>query len=113
MSVYIANYKPGKKPAKYRNEKTLLDGITFDSKAEARRYADLKLQHRAGQIRWFSRQPSFVLPGGIRYRPDFIVCSPDGKIHVEDVKGYETKDFKLKHKLWDATFPGLPLVIIK
>lgn len=97
---------------KYRNVKTEVDGITFDSKAEARRYSELKLLRRADEIRWFSCQPSFLLPGGIRYRPDFIVY--DGEtIWVEDVKGMETQAFKLKRRLWDATYEGLELRIIR
>ena len=97
---------------KYRNQKTVVDGITFDSKAEARRYCELKNLKAYGKIAWFSRQPSFLLPGGIRYRPDFIVRA-GGQIWVEDVKGMETKEFKLKRKLWEETYPGLPLRIIK
>lgn len=98
---------------KYHNRKTELDGITFDSQAEARRYRELQSLQKAGEIRWFSRQPSFLLPGDIRYRPDFIVCGRQGEIYVEDVKGFETPEFKLKRKLWDATFPGLPLKIVR
>lgn len=113
MSAYIPGFRPGKKPGKYRNVKTEADGIVFDSKAEAKRYAELKVMQRAQEIRWFSRQPSFLLPGEIRYRPDFIVCGADGALWVEDVKGYETPEFKLKRRLWDSSFPELPLVIVK
>lgn len=98
---------------KYHNQKTIVDGITFDSKAEARRYCELKMLKAAAKIQWFWPQPSFVLPGGIRYRPDFIVRGSDGQIWVEDVKGVETKEFKLKRKLWDEFYPGLPLKILK
>lgn len=97
---------------KYRNQKTIVDGITFDSKAEARRYCELKNLKAYQKIMWFTRQPSFLLPGEIRYRPDFIICA-GGRIWVEDVKGMETKEFKLKRKLWDEAYPGLPLKIVK
>lgn len=100
------------KVSKYRNEKTVVDGITFDSKAEAFRYCELKNLKTYHKITWFSRQPSFLLPGGIRYRPDFIVCQ-NGHIWVEDVKGMETKEFKLKQRLWEESYPGLPLKILK
>ncbi|MFU0832772.1 MAG: DUF1064 domain-containing protein [Oscillospiraceae bacterium] len=100
------------RPNKYRNRKTVVDGITFDSKAEARRYCELKNLKAMQKIAWFNRQPSFLLPGGIRYRPDFIICA-GGRIWVEDVKGMETKEFKLKRKLWNETYPGLPLKIVK
>jgi len=101
------------KPNKYRNVKTEVDGITFDSKAEARRYSELKLLADANEILGFGLQPSFALPGGIRYKPDFIVCGKDGTVWLEDVKGVETKEFKLKKKLWDATYPWLELRIVK
>ena len=101
------------KQSKYHNQKTVVDGITFDSKAEARRYCELKNLKAYCRINWFTRQPSFLLPGGIRYRPDFMVRDANGRIWVEDVKGMETKEFKLKRKLWDETYPGLPLKIIK
>lgn len=101
-----------KKGNKYRNKKTIVDGITFDSKAEASRYCELKNLKAYRKIEWFGRQPSFLLPGGIRYRPDFIVCAGDC-IWVEDVKGMETKEFKIKRKLWEEAYPGFTLKILK
>ena len=62
---------------KYHNIKTAVDGILFDSKLEAGRYAELKLLKQAGQIKSFKRQPSFLFDSGIRYRPDFIVWGLD------------------------------------
>lgn len=109
MTRYIPNFKA---PNKYGAKKTVVDGITFDSKAESRRYQQLKLMQQAGEIIGFTRQPSFILPGGIRYMPDFLVCDKDMKIWVEDVKGFETQAFKIKRKLWDETFWWLPLRII-
>jgi len=100
-------------PNKYHNVKTIVDGITFDSKAEARRYGELVLLKRAGEIRWFNLQPSFLLTGGVRYRPDFIVCGNDGRIWVEDVKGVATQAFRIKQKIWAALYPDMWLEVIK
>ena len=36
---------------KYNNKKVVLNGITFDSQKEARRYRDLSLLERAGEIK--------------------------------------------------------------
>ena len=105
--------KNTKKSSKYGNVKTEIDGHSFDSKAEARRYVELKMLQNEKEIKGFGLQPSFVLPGGIRYRPDFIICDADGRIWVEDVKGMETKDFKLKKKLWEAHYPWIELKIVK
>ena len=97
---------------KYHAKKTVVDEITFDSKLEAEWYKLLKLMKHAGEIRWFNLQPSFVLPGRIRYRPDFIVCDNSGNIWVEDAKGKETKDFIIKKKQFRECYPGLELRII-
>lgn len=106
MSVYI-------RPPKYHNTPTEIDDIRFDSKAEAGRYLTLKALKASGNILWFSRQPSFLLPGGVRYMPDFLVCDAAGLIWVEDVKGVETEAFKIKKKLWENAFPGLELRVIR
>lgn len=94
---------------KYHAKKTVVDGITFDSKKEAERYKELKLLERAGQIhglelqRTFELIPSFKMEGktirGVSYRADF--CYYDGARYVvEDVKGYKTDVYKLKAKLF-------------
>lgn len=101
------------KPLKYRNTPTTIDGIRFDSKAEASRYSELKNIKATGKILWFTRQPSFLLPGGVRYRPDFMVCDCTGILWVEDVKGVETTEFQIKKKLWEETYPGFELRVIK
>lgn len=99
-------------PSKYHNIKTTVDGILFDSKAEARRYSELKILKQAGLIDSFKRQPSFLFESGIRYRPDFIVWGLDGIPWVEDSKGVRTKDFNLKEKLWKDEYPDMELRVI-
>jgi hypothetical protein len=104
------------KPNKYRNAITMADGIRFDSKAEARRYRELKLLKAAGEIQWFNRQPSFVIARGARYIPDFIVCGKDGVLWVEDVKSPVTaknSTFVLKAKLFTEQYPTLELRIVR
>lgn len=49
------------KPLKYRNTPTVVDGIRFDSKHEAKCWQDLKFREHAGQIRNLQRQVSFPL----------------------------------------------------
>lgn len=97
--------------SKYRNQKTIVDGITFDSKKEANRWAELKLLERAGEISFLERQPSFVLiPKQVRdgkvierqtvYKADFTYQdNKTGETVVEDVKGVRTKEYSLKRKL--------------
>lgn len=94
---------------KYHAKKTELDGITFDSKKEANRYAELKLLERSGAIHNLQRQvryeliPAQKIDGktverACHYIADFVY-EEDGKTVVEDVKGYRTKEYVLKRKL--------------
>ena len=101
----------GMNVSKYRNQKTIVDGITFDSRKEANRWAELKLLERAGEISFLERQPSFVLiPKQVRngklierqtvYKGDFSYQDKKtGETVVEDVKGVRTKEYVLKRKL--------------
>ncbi|MDR7856328.1 DUF1064 domain-containing protein [Tissierella sp.] len=112
-----------KKKSKYRNVKTTVDGITFDSKREAEYYCQLKILKQAGEIKDFGLQPRYELQPTFRkngtthrsitYVADFVVVNNDGTTEVIDVKGVETKDFKIKKKLFEYKYPDLSLKIIK
>ena len=79
-----------------------LDGFAFDSQKEARRYTELKLLVRVGQISVLELQKSFVLAESvkfnneprakpaIRYVADFAYME-NGVMIVEDVKSKATK----------------------
>lgn len=96
---------------KYRNQKVVYAGETFDSKAELERYAALKLMQRSGQITELERQVKFVLipkqyddrgkliERECSYIADFVYYDRDGNRHVEDVKGMRTKEYIIKRKL--------------
>lgn len=89
---------------KYRNKKTSVDGIRFDSKREANRYMELKLLERAGIIKGLKRQVTYILIDksrygrAIKYVADFVYYEDD-KLVVEDVKGVRTPVYKLKKRL--------------
>ena len=94
---------------KYHAEKTELDGIVFDSKKEAQRYAELKLLERSGAIHNLQRQVRYeLIPAqkkdgktverACHYIADFV-STENGKTVVEDVKGFRTKEYVLKRKL--------------
>ena len=99
--------------SKYNAKKTNIDGVTFDSKMEAREYGTLKMRKLAGEIKHFDLHPVVTLPGNIQWRLDFMVYYPNGKIEAVDVKGFETQAFKLKLKLFNSTHPLAPLVVRK
>lgn len=84
---------------KYHNVPTIVHGIRFDSKKEAEYYGLLHLTRHNGGIRAFFRQVPFDLPGGIKFKADFVVIGNDGTITIEEVKGFRTQTYKLKKKL--------------
>lgn len=114
---------------KYGNRKVEVDGIEFDSKKEARRYCELELLQQAGKITDLQLQREFELipaqyetyprygkkgqrlQDGKRcieksctYKADFCYMQ-DGRLVVEDVKGYRDPasagyaKFTIKRKL--------------
>jgi hypothetical protein len=83
---------------KYGSKKTICDNITFSSKAEAKRYQQLKLLKASGEVKYFLRQTPFHLPGGVKYLCDFFVVWKNGDISVEDVKGFKTQIYIMKKK---------------
>lgn len=107
---------------KYKNKKTQVDMYVFDSAKEAKRYIELKLLERAGEISNLELQPRFLLQesfkkNGKTYRKIDYVADfkyiEKGKTIVEDVKGLQTDVFKIKHKLFEKRYPELELRIIK
>lgn len=95
--------------SKYGARKVEIDGILFDSRAEARRYQDLKLLQQAGEISGLELQPKYPLVvNGVKiglYTADFKYtdCS-NGLEIVEDVKGMRTRDYVLRKKLVKALY---------
>lgn len=90
---------------KYHNRKTEYEGIEFASQKEATRWAELRLLENAMQIRNLRRQVHYdLVVNGIRvcgYIADFVY-DDFKKVVVEDVKGYCTREYKLKRKLMKA-----------
>ena len=110
--------------SKYHAEKTTVDGITFDSKAEAKRWQTLCMLEKAGQISNIKRQVAYQLAPGvkllgetrnrpaIRYVADFAYLDKWGREVVEDVKGMDTPMSRLKRHLM-ATTLGVFVGIVK
>ena len=88
---------------KYNAKRTTIDGFNFASQAEAKRYEELKLLWRAGEITDLVLQPRFpILVNGQKictYIADFQYIDVQGKTHVEDKKGYRTALYSIKKKL--------------
>lgn len=94
---------------KFHAKKVTVDGMTFDSKREYRRWLDLQLLQRAGRISDLRRQVRFrlcdtpfdedgrALFRGVSYIADFVYVE-DGKTVVEDCKGFRTDAYQIKKK---------------
>ena len=112
--------------SKYHAEKITVNGITFDSKKEARRFLELTALEQAGKIHGLRRQVKYLLipeqrescteryksgpkkgqfkPGRVlerecAYYADCDYYTEDGTHVVEDVKGMRTKEYRLKRKM--------------
>lgn len=108
---------------KYRNKKTIVDGIVFDSKKEALRYGELSMLQRAGVISELELQKEYelipaqyetfprygkngqrlkdgkrCLEKPVKYKADFVY-KENGSEVVEDTKGVKTKDYVIKRKM--------------
>ena len=104
---------------KYSAQKVVYDGITFHSKKEGRRYLDLKLLEKSGQISQLELQVVYLLSPNIYYdvlRKEFLlekdthswcvqratkyiadfVYVENSRLIVEDVKGFRTKAYRKK-----------------
>ena len=92
--------------SKYKAIKTQHpDRTWFDSKKEAKRYAELLILQRAGEISNLELQPRYnMILNGVKicsYSADFRY--QDGlELVVEDVKGYKTPVYNLKKKMMKA-----------
>ena len=106
------------KPSKYRAKPVVIDGIRFASQKEGRRYQELKLLEKAGEVSKLQLQPRFQLcaPRGMElvrydaddnstmyvigeYRADFGYWDRRERAYlVEDVKGFKTPLYKWKRK---------------
>lgn len=98
---------------KYKNRVTRIDDINFQSFREANRYKELKLLERAGKIDKlrlqvpFELQPAYEIDGEkrlpIKYVADFVYTE-DGKMVVEDSKGFQTQVYKIKRKMFEYRY---------
>lgn len=106
---------------KYKNKKVEYEGIVFDSMKEKKRYCELQLLQKQGIISDLQRQVSYELLPAIyedvtiqlktktkiqrklvqratSYVADFVYTM-DGRVVVEDTKGFHTAEYELKKKM--------------
>lgn len=97
--------KAAVKTPKFHAVLTECAGIKFQSKKEARYYQELKARVHLGEVKYFLRQVPFDLPGGVKYRVDFMEVWTNGSIHYVDVKGFRTPTYKMKRKMVESLYP--------
>lgn len=114
----------GRAPTKYANVSTWVGEERFDSKAEARRWQQLRILEQQGHISNLIRQPRYQLEpkaviGGVKYRSVTYVADfeylENGRRCAEDVKGgaaTQTALFQLKARLFRARYPDHELRIV-
>lgn len=101
--------------SKYGAKPQVIDGIRFDSQKEGRRYGELRLLEKAGEIHSLVTQPRFELWAhcGVvseppirvgEYRADFAYTTSQGADVVEDVKGFKTPLYRWKKKHVEAQY---------
>jgi Protein of unknown function (DUF1064) len=109
---------------KYGAKKTTcVHGHKHDSRREAARCAELHLLQRAGHISALHIHPLYRFSinhvpikmgngGQASYTPDFYYIE-NGKMIVEDVKGFIVRDFPLRAALFRALYPDVELRVTK
>lgn len=110
--------------SKYHSKKVTYNGMTFDSKRELKRYKELALLEKVGQIENLRCQVKFeLLPSYLEYYPRYsektgkrlkngtrtiekgvnyiadFVYTENGQQVVEDTKGMRTSEYVIKRKL--------------
>lgn len=111
--------------SKYGNKKVVVDGITFDSKAEARYYRKLKMNGMSFMSldeTYCTMQENLLLQEGyycegykvppIHYRADFVIYENGKVTKVVDVKGYQDAISMLKMKMFAHRY-GFPVIFAK
>lgn len=99
---------------KFGNVPQVVDGIRFDSLREARRWSELRLMERAGEISNLRRQVPIMLEGRdgplltrtgrkMRLTVDFTYTDNRTGLTVhEDAKGVATRDYEVRKSVAQA-----------
>lgn len=101
---------------KFGNKKQEVNGIVYHSKKEAGYAHDLAMRKSAGDIKDWERQVKISLDVGkyhiANYYIDFVVTHNDDRIEYVEVKGFETPEWRLKWKLFEALYSEIPNTIL-
>lgn len=103
---------------KFNAQKTLYNGVLYDSKKEAEYAAKFDTLRKAAgkdKVVKVERQIEFPFIHNevkiCKYVCDFRLTMGDGRIRYLDIKGFETREFSIKRKLLKA-FYGIEIEVI-
>lgn len=104
--------------SKYNARHVREDGYLFDSKAEHRRYSELKRLQKAKLIEGLEVHPKFrAAIGGVKIcviELDFrYFDKTKNRLIYEDVKGVDTSMSRLKRKILKALYPEVELYLLR
>lgn len=92
--------------SKYGAKKTVVDGIQYHSKKEAGYGEELRLRLMGKDIKAWWRQIRLPLDVNgyhiTNYFIDFVIEHTNGDIEFVEIKGYETAEWRIKWKLFEA-----------
>jgi hypothetical protein len=117
----VASFRYRKVRTKYGNQSSAYNNKIYHSKKEAKFAQDLDLLVAGKQVDKWERQVKIDLrvydQHVTNYYMDFVIYWTDGTIEYVEVKGFETKDWKIKWNLFEAIFtkehPEIKLTIVK
>lgn len=102
---------------KFSNKRTEYNGTYYDSIKEADYARELDLRVRAKDLKSWKRQVPIELRINDQlvctYKIDFVETDMNGNDMYTEIKGFETPEWKLKWKIFDALFPDLDKQVIK
>ncbi len=107
--------------SKFGAKRTKVDGMSFDSKGEAKRFLALQLLEMSGSIKDLERQVKIPLEGRdgpiltptgrqMTYVADFAYTEGNARV-IEDFKGHATDVFKVKEAILRAM--GITIKVTK
>jgi len=109
----------GTRENKFRNRKTVVGGVKYDSKLEGNYANDLFLMKKAKEIKDWYPKPRYDLFGKNGKKictiiPDFHVTTNDGSEEVHEVKSRitQTPTWSIKRKLFEDNYPEIVYRVI-
>jgi len=90
---------------------------THDSALEAHYCDQLAVLVKAGEIKSYRTQVRYPLKmNGITITThivDFEVVDNDGKLQIHEVKGFATREWAIKHKLFLQCYPDIEYIVVR